>query len=150
MKAKGLRISDTEEGKCIPLSKILENIPNEDQFSWSLLWLDVTPLKKEGKEIIELQKKANKSEGGLPYTFESLVKLSRKIFQEINVTIIGCSKKENLRRYQDDQEMYETCDFVLEMVDGGFWEIFSKNTEWINQLAKKFKTVEFLEPDFQK
>jgi hypothetical protein len=45
--------------------------------------------------------------------------------------------------------MYETCDIVIEMIDGGSWEVFSKNVTWINQLAKKFQSVEFLASDFQ-
>lgn len=46
--------------------------------------------------------------------------------------------------------MYETCDIVIEMIDGGFWEIFSKDIAWIDRLAKKYKKIEFLTPDFQK
>jgi len=150
MKIKGIRISDIEDGKCIPLSKILTNIPKENQLYWGVLWLDVTPLEKQGSIIHELQLKIDQSENGLHCTFEFLMKISEKIFQEIDMTIIACHKKENLRRYKDDQEMYETCDIVIEMIDGGFWEIFSKNIKWINQLAKKFREVEFLSPDFKK
>jgi len=82
-------------------------------------------------------------------TFESLLEISKKIFQEINVTIIACKAKENLHHYKEDQEMYETCDIVIEMIDGGFWEIFSKNVKLIDQLAKKFQDIEFLTSDFQ-
>ena len=149
MKTKGIRISDIQDGKCIPLSEILENIPKEELLFWALLWLDVMPLKNEGKYLFELQKKANQSENGLPFAFELLIDMSKKIFQEINVTIIACKRRENLCRYAEDQKMYETCDFVIEMVDGGFWEIFSKNVKWIDQLAEKFNKTEFLESDFQ-
>ena len=72
MKTKGIRISDAKDGKCIPLGKLLENIPNEKQFLWALLWLDVTPLKNEGKYLIALEKKTNQSKNGLLLTFESL------------------------------------------------------------------------------
>ncbi len=149
MNIKGLRISDIKGGKCIPLSEVLADIPYANQFNWDLLWFEVTPIKKEGKPITELEKKVKESKEGLPCTFEFLVELSRKIFQEIDVLIIGCGIKENLHRYQQDQKMYETCDFVIEMIDGGSWEIFSKNINWIDQLAKKYKEVEFLTPDFQ-
>ena len=46
--------------------------------------------------------------------------------------------------------MYETCDFVIEMIDSGYWEVFSKDKTLIDKLAKKFKDTQFLEPDFQK
>jgi len=149
MKTKGIRISDIKDGKCIPLSDLLKNIPDETQFFWALLWLDATPLENEGKYLIALQKKTNQSENGLTVTFESLLVISKKIFQEINLAIIACKEKENIHRYKNDREMYETCDIVIEMIDGGFWEIFSKNTKWIDQLAKKFQTVKFLASDFQ-
>ncbi|NGX37492.1 MAG: hypothetical protein K1000chlam2_00648 [Chlamydiae bacterium] len=150
MKTKGIRISDLKEGKCIPLSEVLANIPHASQLNWALLWFDVTPTEKEGKLLTELQKKVKESEEGLSYTFESLAELSKKIFQEIEVLIVGCKNKENVRRYKDDQEMYETCDIVIEMIDGGFWEIFSKDISWIDQLAEKYEEVEFLTSDFQK
>ena len=40
--------------------------------------------------------------------------------------------------------MYETCDFVIEMVDSSYWEVFSKNEQLIDRLAAKFKDVQFL------
>src|SRR5690242_3339399 len=140
MKTTGIRISDIKGGKCIPLSELLETIPHEMQFFWGLLWLDVTPLINEGKYLIELQTKINQSDNGLIISFDSLVEISKKIFQEIEVTIVACKKKENIRRYKEDKEMYETCDIVIEMIDGGFWEIFSKSMPFmIDQLAKKFQ-----------
>ena len=34
----------------------------------------------------------------------------------------GSDEKEDIHRYISDQEMYETCDVVIEMIDGGFWQ----------------------------
>ncbi len=149
MKTKGIQISDIKDGKCIPLDKLLETIPDKTQFFWAWLWLDVTPLENEGHYLVELQKKINQSEDGLTTTFESISETSKKIFQEIDLTIIACKTKENVHRYKEDKEMYETCDIVIEMIDGGFWEVFSKNVTWINELAMKFQNVEFLASDFQ-
>lgn len=94
-------------------------------------------------------KKNQPSKGGLTATFESISETSKKIFEEIDLTIIACKMKENIHRYKEDKEMYETCDIVIEMIDGVFWEIFLKNVAWINQLAEKFQNVEFLTSDFQ-
>ena len=46
--------------------------------------------------------------------------------------------------------MYETCDISIMMFDGGYWEVFSKDASLIERLSKKFKEVEFLEPDFER
>jgi len=99
--------------------------------------------------ISELIKKVNSSKQGFPCTFTSLLKISEKIFQEIEVLIIGCKMAENLHRYEEDQKMYEICDIVIEMIDGSFWEVFSYDISWINDLEKKYKQIEFLKPDFQ-
>lgn len=80
---------------------------------------------------------------------ESLEELSKKIFQEIDVTIIACKEEKNLHRYTEDREMYETCDMVIEMIDGGFWEVFSRNVKWIDQLTKNFQHIKHLTSDFQ-
>jgi len=150
MSTKGLRISDIKNGKCISLSELLINIPDPDQLKWSLLWFDVTPTENEGRFISGLTEKVNNAERGFLCSFTSLLEFSEKIFQEIEVLVIGCKTKENLHRYKEDQKMYEACDIVIEMIDGGFWEVFAKNEILIGQLAKKYKKVEFLAPDFQK
>jgi hypothetical protein len=54
-----------------------------------------------------------------------------------------------LHRYDTDQEMYETCDIVIQMIDSSYWENFSKDEDLINRFAKKFMQVEFLMSDFQ-
>lgn len=149
MNTKGLRISDIKNDKCLSLIEILENIPNADQFYWALLWLDVTPMKKDGKCIAKLQQKVNQSEQGIPCLFEFLIEIANKIFQEIEVLIIACKNKKNLHRYEVDKKMYETCDIVIEIIDGGFWEIFSNDIDWIDELSKKYKQTEFLKSDFQ-
>ena len=149
MNAKGLRILDIRNNKCIPLYEVLNEIAYANQLTWALLWCDVTSVKEEEEPVASLQRKVNESKDGLHCTFESLLELSSKIFQEIEILIIGCRAKEELHRYEEDQEMYETCDVVIEMVDGGFWEIFSKDVNLIDQLAKKYKMTEFLTSDFQ-
>lgn len=149
MNTKGIRISDLKNGKCISLLELLKDVPDPDQFNWALLWFDVTAVDKEGEYIFEQRKKINSAEKGIHCTFLSLIELSKKIFQEIEVLIIGCKIKENLHRYNKDQDMYETCDIVFEMIDGVLWEIFSKNTKWIDQLAKKYEKVEFISSNFQ-
>jgi hypothetical protein len=149
MNTKGIRISDTRNGKCISLSELMMNISDPDQFHWALLWCNIIPVENEGRLVSELREEINHSPQGKEYIFTSLLELFKKVFQEIEVLIIGCKAKENLHRYKEDQEMYETCDIVIEMIDGGYWEVFSKNSALIDQLAQKYKEIEFLSSDFQ-
>lgn len=53
-----------------------------------------------------------------------------------------------LLRYENDREKYESCNYVIEMIDSGCWEVFSFNFDFIDRLAKKFIDVEFLNSDF--
>ena len=46
--------------------------------------------------------------------------------------------------------MYNICDIVIEMIDGGFWEIFSRDLDLISKLKEKFKETELLKPNFKK
>ena len=92
MKTKGIRILDIKDGKCIPFFEILKYIQNGQQFYWSVLWLDVTPLKNEGAYIIQLEKAVNKSEKGLFLSFDFIKELSLKFFQEIEMVVIASKK----------------------------------------------------------
>lgn len=149
MNTKGIRISDIKEDKCISLSELLGHLAYLEHLNWSVLWLDVTSKKGSGTFIVDLMDKANHSKNGFSCSFTDLIEISDKIFQEIEVLIIGCKNAENIHRYKQDQEMYETCDIVIEMIDGGFWEIFSKNLPLIELLSSIYKDFEFLESDFQ-
>ena len=149
MKTKGIRISDLKAGKCIPLREILLRIRNSTQLTWVLLWFDITPIENKQRLLYLLQKKVNASENGLRLSFQSLIEISEGIFQEIDVLLVGCRSQEDAHRYTDDQSMYESCEFVIEMIDGGFWEIFSKDVSWIKELANQYKKIEFLNSDFQ-
>lgn len=148
MELKGIRIEDlTENGiVSVKLPDILKEIPNGNSFFWSILYLYVLGPLKDGLSIDILEKQINGSEKGLFITWNDLNILSNKFHQIIDITIIGCKDKNLLRRYETDQEIYEMCDIVIEMIDSSYWEVFSKDIALINRLAIKFNDVKFLEP----
>ncbi len=150
MTVKGLRILD-KNGRVISveLPDILEEIPNGNLLHWSILCLEAMGHLGEGKSIVVFEKQINHSEKGLFIDWNDLNILAKKFYQVIDITLIGCEDKNLLRRYENDQEMYETCDIVIEMIDSGRWEVFSKNEQLISKLASKFKETKFLEPDFE-
>ena len=76
--------------------------------------------------------------------WENLCALSKKFWQVIWITIIGCKNSENIRKYSSDLEMYEFCDFVIEIIDGGCCEVFSNDNEFIKRLQKKYSETELL------
>ena len=120
MSSAGIRIHDLKDGKCISLSEILESIPKDYQLNWALLWLEVSINTGESLLITGLQQEINHSKNGLLYSFTNLSELSKKIYQEINLLIISSKDPSKLHRYKNDQEMYEVCEIVIEMIDGGY------------------------------
>jgi hypothetical protein len=151
MKSTGIRILDKKDRLVtVELPDILKEIPNGESFKWSILYLEASGDLGEGKSILDLEKEANKSQNGLLIEWDAINTLAPKFFQIIDMILIGCKNENFLRRYETDQEMYETCDIVINMFDSSYWEIFSKDEQLINRLASKFKDVKFLESDFQK
>ena len=151
MKTQGIRILDNKnEIVSVKLLDILDVISYGELFNWAILYSYVILKPNQRINILELEEKINNSKNGYKVSWEKLKQLAEKIHQEIDIIIIGCKNKENLHKYREDQEMYESCDIVIEMIDSGYWEVFSKDKTLIDKLAKKFKDTKFLEPNFQK
>jgi len=149
MKTRGIRISDGIDDILSPtLPDILKEIYNGDSFYWSILFLHASGDLGEGKSIPEFEEQIYNSEKGLFINWEELNILSGKFFQIIDIIIIGCQNESLLHRYENEHEMYETCDIVIELHDSCFWEVFSKDEQLINRLASKFNEIKFLESDF--
>lgn len=155
MKSQGIRISDaTDNVVSVTLIDILEEIQKGNEFNWSILFLWAIGHLGMGKSvpgnsIPVFEDLIRKSLKGFFINWDDLLTLTKKFQQIIDLTLIGCRDKNLLKRYEDDKEMYETCDIVIQMIDGCFWEVFSNDYELINRLATKFKKIEFLKPDFK-
>ena len=151
MKTKGIRILDHKNNLvCVELPDILKEIPNGNLLHWSILYIDAEGNLGEGISLPAFQQQIRQSKNGIFIQWEALNLLSKKFYQIKDLILIGCENENLLRRYKEDQEMYETCDIVIVMFDSSFWEVFSKDEEFINRLTVKFKDIKFLESDFQK
>ena len=70
----------------------------------------------------------------------SLLALNQ-VDQIIDVIIIGNSNPADLHRYKTDEEMYEACDYCLELVDSSYWLLHSKNLGFIEQAKLRLPGV---------
>lgn len=140
MESKGIRVyvkqNDTVR---VELSDILKEVQNGDRFYWSILEIEASGYLGEGRTYKQLEEEVNDSTNGFYITWDDLNSLSKKFNQVVWITIIGCEDKNLLRCYANDQEMYSTCDFVIVMFDGWFFEIFTKEKSLIDQLKKKIQ-----------
>jgi len=152
MTNSGIRIYDSKkESKyvCVPLSELLPIIQGSN-INWALLWLRAQPKLEHVESVVHLSGMVNESPNGFVCSWETLLGLAEKLYQEFDLLIIGSKSIQNLHRFKDDREMYETCDVVIEMIDGGFWEVFSSDPNLIAKLKTRFHETEPLDVDFQK
>ena len=151
METKGIRIADKINNiVSVELPDILQEISNGQFFYWSILFSYGTGKLSEGQSLQDWEKQIKEATDGLLVTWEELNALSHKFWDLYDITIIASKDRSIIKRYSNDREMYEKCDIVIEMIDSGYWEVFSKDSELINKLEKKFKATEPLEPDFEK
>lgn len=146
LKSKGIRIHDGKEILDVTPKEILTLIPDGKNLNWAILFLEATGDLGE-KKWAELDS-AHTLEKGYWIAWKDLVSTCNKFWQVIDITIIGCKDKENLKQYKKDIDMYESCDIVIEIIDGGYCEVFSKDHDLINRLAKSYNDIELLDPDW--
>lgn len=144
MKTTGIRISDENNILNITLSDILEEVSNSDSLHWDILFLDGMPNPGNPGLIDECEQKINQSKNGLLVSIAELNLVSNKFFQIYETTILGCMDERFLVRYSKEEEMYNTCDIVIELIDCSFWEVYSKDHNLVDKLIKKFKKSEVL------
>lgn len=151
MKVRGIRISDDTDGVVsVELPDILKEIRDGHAFYWLILFLE-GPIKPDSdKFVIDFMCNIDNAIDGLYVNWGELNLLSKSLYQIIDSIIIGSKNKNLLNRYENHQDMYETCDIVINMFDSSYWEVFSNNEDLINRLAIKFNDVKFLETDFEK
>ncbi|MBA2726692.1 MAG: hypothetical protein H0U49_00765 [Parachlamydiaceae bacterium] len=151
MENKGIRILDQKNRiVSVELGDILKNISNGDSFFWSILFFNGNIKEESGKSTLIFKKEINNSERGLLIKWSDLNILSMSLREVEDIVIIGCKNSGVIQRYEDDQVMFETCDFVIIMFDSCFWEVFSFDVEFLERLANKFKQIEMLKTDFLK
>lgn len=150
MKTKGIELlGEKNSVLTIRLEEILNEIRGGKNFYWSILFFDGTGCLPEGKVILSSMEEAKNSKKGILIAWEDLNFLATQLHQIQDILIVGCKSKDTMMRYDTDQEIYESCDFVMEVIDGYSWEIFSSDFSFIDRLALKFKENKFLESDFQ-
>jgi len=98
----------------------------------------------EEKSVPIFQKQVRDSEKGFFLSWAELNNLANKFEQIYDIDLIGCLNKDLLKRYDTDEQMYETCDIVIVMFHSSYSEVFTKNISLIERWSKKFKDVERL------
>jgi len=146
MKTHGIRIfEDKKKFLSIVLSDILKEIYQGESYFWNILYLDGTLVHNQGKNLIKYMKKINESSEGIFINWKELFLLSEQFDQIFETIILGSKDINLLHRYKNDNEMYESCDIVIELIDCYFWEVHAKDQIIIEKLTKRFSKIELIE-----
>lgn len=120
----------------VTLRDILEVLKSgiQQPFYWKLLLIEATSNKGFLGSILEYEKKIELAKDGTSYEIEDLMNLSDQLDQIYNLTLIGDPELTNLRRYKEEDLMYESCFITIELIDSSYWEIYC-NSESISNLV---------------
>jgi hypothetical protein len=141
MESNAIKIcGDDKEVLSVELKNVLECVVNGNQCEWSILWLEA--IGNIGKSIPEFEKEISNSEKGVLVTWESLLELSGKFDQVIELLLIGDKSISKLKRYSGNEEMYSNCEYVIELIDSSYWLVHSKNEEVLTQMKNNLLGVE--------
>jgi len=143
MLIKGIRISDGEDILSVKIIDILNLISNKNNLNWMILFLNGMPNPGKGLYLSEYRYKINQKNGTF-INLEDLLLLSDIFFQIYEMVLIGDQNVNRLHRYDSDEEMYELCEIVIELIDCAFWEVHTKDLALINLIENNFKKIELL------
>lgn len=146
MKIQGIRILDKKDKILIPtLSDILDEIGNSSSLYWCILGVDGTINQTQCVSFFELVNKINNSAEGKVVSFQELINISNAFYQMFEARVLGSKDIGHLKRYSNEGKMYETCNIVIDLIDCVCWEVFAKDKEIIERLAKRFKQINYLQ-----
>jgi len=139
---KSIKISgDNKEVLSVELKDILMSIINGDHLKWSILWLEA--IGEVGKPMADFEKEIRNSEQGLLIEWNHLLEFSKKIDQVIEITLLGDTNVSKLRRYPDDETMYSSCEYTIELVDSSYWIVHAINDQRLDSF-KHLKGIEII------
>jgi len=89
-------------------------------------------------DLQEFERQALTLENGLAMTWDEVGNLGLKVGQTIDCLLIGDRKEGNLKRCNTEEEQYMASEIVLELIDGGCWEIRAKDPAIIERIVRHF------------
>ena len=140
MMKKTIKIQVNPNSLIVSLSDILAQIEMGEKYFWRILWLEAIG-KPEGKTMLELEEQVNSAKDGYLLSWNDLGKLANSLSQIINILLIGDKNENNLRKYNEDSEMYRKCTWCIELVDSSYWEINCEDLISTERLMKSIPSA---------
>ena len=148
-----IKDTDSRGSLSVELKHILELLtPVGHQLSWAILDLYATGDLGEGKNILDLEQKIQQSPEGLSTSWDELVSLSLGFFEIIDTVIVGYKDpnyRPKLSPNHRIEELYRSCEIVIELIDASLWSIYARDDEMIQRFQLAFHDVMILKPPFK-
>ena len=147
-----LQINDAEDHiLSFDLIDILEALDGESPgFTWAIheLWaesaegslLDLGP----GRNVLRFEEELKASPIGVVMDWQQLVALARSARQVIDAIIVATRDIGSLPEWVSVEDLYKTCEIVIEACDSSYWLVYARNDLLINKLETAFKDVKRL------
>lgn len=127
----------------VELKDVLNCIDQGEKSYWGLLWLDATVIPSNEPSLVDIYREVNNSEVATVVAWEELIKLSSQINQTIDIVIIGDNDVANIIKYSTDEQMYNSCDYTLELIDSSYWIVHSNDDSFIEGVFDRLHGVEY-------
>ncbi len=144
MRNIGLRISDSEDGMLIKLSRILGILPNGERYHWHFGFVDGMPQRDHAIEIMDLIEERSNKFTAREISWDELNGLCSKFFQIYDLTILGSIEKIAPEPYESEWRYAKRYDFVATLVDGGFWEVYCKDKHILDLYYAEFLETKWI------
>lgn len=136
---------DTSESLSISLEDILRCFNHKDEYHWVLLWIDGLITKKGidtilgYQSVVDFETAVNKSKKGIKMPLDDIQTIDSSTDQILNLLLLSDKNIKNIKRFKQDEEMYDKCSSVIELVDGAYWEICTDNNEFVDNIFQNLK-----------
>ena len=127
----------------VDLVRLLDLLgPEGEQLSWRILELEASgDLSRLGRTVQSLEIEVRNSKNGLPITWSDLVILARTLSQVINTKITGYRGELADSQSSGVQDLYNTCEIILEAIDSSLWRIYVRDRKVGDRLRAAFRDV---------
>lgn len=138
-----VEINDSKDGLlAVTLPMLLDEISSRgEKLHWSIFYLSATGDLGDDRSIVDFEDEISDSDKGFLLSWDELKALSIKFDQIFDTLIIGAANKEDIKKYDDDEKLYSKFDIVLDLFDGAYWQVYSKDESVIDKMANKFSKV---------
>ncbi|WP_126246355.1 hypothetical protein [Chitinophaga rhizosphaerae] len=128
--------------KDVSLADILSCIPLGERREWALLHMEA--LGHPG-DLDVLKFEAEAEIHGIAYAWDALHQMQDRFAQVIEMMVVGGERVSHLRRAMPFEEILEAAEYVVELVDGGFWVVHTRSEQAVGNFCGRFSRVEVVE-----